>query len=157
MAGSAVESRWNLAATALLVLIFVACGSDKGRPPEGLGPSADTRPTPEPVASPAPLDEPDVVLRVSTKKGIRFDQKVLKAPAGVVAKLVYTNRSGLPHNVNIVGGSAFQDPVLAGTRTITDVEPVSDVFQVPDQPGKYLFFCRVLGHGPKMQGFLVVK
>lgn len=142
--------------TLAAALALFSCGGSSGDGSSS-APNADTpsaaAPTPVEEVS---LGEPDVVLKVRTRKGISFEQDRLQAEAGNVAKLVYTNESDVPHNVTIVDGDDVTDPTLIATRTVRD-DRTSTVFVLPDEPGKYLFFCRIIGHGPKMKGVLQVK
>lgn len=144
-----------LLAAILLGSSVAACGGDVDQATEPGAGSVDVASSPSPEAT--PLGPPDVVLKVKTLSGKRFVPEELHAPAGAVVKIVYTNLSGLPHQFKIFKGSHPGAPMLGATRTGDEPKPRSIVFAVPEEPGRYLFFCPILGHGFVMRGFLIGK
>lgn len=142
---------------ALLVgaLLLAACGGGATDEPAG----GDTRGAakPSPAPEPTPLGKPDVVLKVKTPSGKRFMPEKLKAPAGSVVKIVYTNLSGLVHQFKIHAGTSPEAPILGTTRISDDSRPRSTIFQLPDERGRFFYYCPVLGHGLVMRGFLIAK
>jgi plastocyanin len=147
-----------MSASLLLVAALSACGGDADEPPPTAASTDSTEPNESPKAAETPdLGKPDAILRLKALKGLRFDKERLSAPAGSVAKIVLTNVSGIPHQFRQIGGTSVTDPRLALTRTTDDKPPQSDVFAVPEEPGRYMYMCPILGHGLTMRGFLIVK
>ena len=147
-----------MSASLVLVVALGACGGDADDP----APSADSADSTEPSESPnivetPDLGKPDVILKLKALKGLRFDKERLSAPAGSVAKIVLTNISGVPHQFRLADGTSVTDATLALTRTTKEKPPQSDVFAVPEEPGRYIYMCPILEHGLKMRGFLIVK
>lgn len=67
------------------------------------------------------------------------------------------HRRWVPHLFRLVDGTDFHDPTLALTRTTDEKQQQSDVFAVPEEPGKYMNVCPIIPHGLSMRGFLIVK
>jgi uncharacterized cupredoxin-like copper-binding protein len=82
--------------------------------------------------------------------GLRYDQKIARAHAGRI-KIVFLNRSGIKHNVNVERG----EHELGKSATITHA---TTTFFVTLKAGKYNFYCSVPGHEDAgMHGTLIVS
>lgn len=101
--------------------------------------------------APAPSGAPTTLRLASDPSGRpAYDVDRLTAPAGQVT-IRFANRSPVPHNVTIAGGSG----VVAATKTITaaDAELTTRL-----SPGSYTFFCSVDAHRQAgMRGTLTVR
>jgi plastocyanin len=147
-----------MSASLVLLAAMGACAGDADESPPTAASTDSAEPSASHEAAEAPsLGKPDVILRLKTVKGLRFDKEKLSAPAGAVAKIAYTNLSGIKHQFRLAGGTSITDPTLALTRTSDKEQPQSDVFAVPEEPGRYIYMCPILGHGLTMRGFLIVK
>jgi plastocyanin len=147
-----------MSASLLLVAALSACGGDADDPPPTAASTDSTEPNESPKAAETPdLGKPDAILRLKALKGLRFDKERLSAPAGSVAKIVLTKRIGHTPPVPSDRRDERHGPTLALTRTTDDKPPQSDVFAVPEEPGRYMYMCPILGHGLTMRGFLIVK
>ncbi len=96
--------------------------------------------------APAPVvgaPEVEVVAR-----DFSFSPTEVTVPAGTTVNLVLVNGGDLPHDITIPA-FGFRVAALAGTRVSASLTVAS--------PGRYEFFCSVLGHRDAgMQGSLVV-
>jgi plastocyanin len=82
--------------------------------------------------------------------GLRYDQKVVRAHAGRI-KIVFNNRSGLKHNVNVEQGEHEMGKSATVSKATT-------TFFVTLKPGKYNYYCSVPGHEDAgMHGTLIVS
>ncbi|MFN2525775.1 MAG: hypothetical protein ABR505_05865 [Actinomycetota bacterium] len=156
--GAAIHSqqlhRKRLGAWLFVALLLGGCGGDTQEPAAGSSPEA---PQPSPAPEPTPLGKPDVVLKVKTPSGRRFVPEELRASAGDVVKIVYTNLSDFPHQFKIYADTSPHAALLGATRTTDEPKPRSIIFRLPEQPGRYFYFCPILGHGLVMRGFLIAK
>jgi plastocyanin len=103
-----------------------------------------------PVTASAAVARSTSVVRISAPvSGLRYNQKVVHAPAGTI-KIVFVNRSTLRHNVNVEQGEKeFGKTAIVsnGTATVT----------LSLKAGKYNFYCSVPGHEDAgMHGTLIV-
>jgi plastocyanin len=91
------------------------------------------------------------VVRLSAPvSGLRYDQKLVRAHAGRI-RIVFVNRSSVPHNVNIEQGEHELGKTATVTRRTTTL-------LVRLKPGTYTFYCSVPGHEDAgMHGTLVVR
>lgn len=100
-------------------------------------------------ASLATAAVPPIVHLSAPVSGLRYDQKVVRAHAGRI-KIVFLNRSGLKHNVNVEQG----EHELGKSAT---VRKATTTFFVTLKPGKYNYYCSVPGHEDAgMHGTLIV-
>jgi plastocyanin len=77
-------------------------------------------------------------LKVTTKAGLTYNVKVLKAKAGKVT-IRYTNSSGITHDVRIRKGSRK----LGGTKVISKGTTSTTLTL---KKGTYTFYCSIPGH-----------
>jgi azurin len=127
---------------------------------------------------PASWGQPDQVLSLGTKPGLKFDQELLSVKAGSRIKLVFNNNDDMQHNIvittpgmaNRVGekgmalglkGSEMQyvpnlNEVLAHSKILEPGTTETIYFVVPSKPGDYQFVCTYPGHYLVMQGVLKV-
>jgi plastocyanin len=97
-------------------------------------------------ASAAPIQTIHLSAPVS---GLRYDQRIVHAYAGKI-EIVFLNRSGLQHNVNVEQGEHELGKSATVSRSATK-------FFVTLKPGKYNFYCSVPGHEDAgMHGTLIV-
>jgi plastocyanin len=83
---------------------------------------------------------------------LMFSTKTLTAKAGTV-NIVFTNKSGIPHNVTIQQGT--NGKVLGATPTFPSG---THTLTVKLKPGTYTYYCSVPGHRQAgMQGTLKVS
>jgi len=81
---------------------------------------------------------------------LAFTTTSVKVPAGAAFALVFENKEGAPHNVNILAEPSGGSSVFAGD---TFTGPATRVYQVPAlTPGTHQFKCDV---HPDMTGTLV--
>ncbi|AEE52962.1 plastocyanin/azurin family copper-binding protein [Haliscomenobacter hydrossis] len=127
---------------------------------------------------PANWGQPDVVLSLGTKPGLKYDQDLLSIKAGSKVKLVFNNNDDMQHNLvvtmpgmaNKVGekGMALglKGPEMHYVPNLGDVIAHSKIlepgttetiyFTAPTKPGDYQFVCTYPGHYLVMQGILKV-
>ncbi|MDX2045201.1 MAG: plastocyanin/azurin family copper-binding protein [Chitinophagaceae bacterium] len=129
---------------------------------------------------PADWKEPDQVLRIGTRPGLKFDKTLLQVKAGSKVKLVFNNNDDMMHNVVITSPGAADDvaalalnmglkgqslnyvpstaKVLFYTALLQPNSSESIYFIAPDKPGDYIFVCTYPGHASVMRGvFKVAK
>jgi uncharacterized cupredoxin-like copper-binding protein len=83
---------------------------------------------------------------------LMFSTKTLTAKAGTV-DIVFTNKSGIPHNVTVQQGT--NGKVLGATPTFSSG---THTLAVKLKAGTYTFYCSVPGHRQAgMQGTLKVS
>jgi azurin len=129
---------------------------------------------------PASWGEPDEVILLSTKPGLKYDKELIQVKAGSKIKLVFNNNDDMQHNVvitnpneaNNMGAKALDlglkgpdmqyvpnnKNVLFHTNVIEPGTSETIYFVVPEKVGDYHFVCTYPGHYAAMQGILrVVK
>lgn len=77
-------------------------------------------------------------LKVTTRTGLTYSVKTLRAKAGKVT-IRYANSSGIDHNVRVRLGKTK----LGGTKTITKG---TTTVTVTLKKGTYTFYCSLPGH-----------
>ncbi len=127
---------------------------------------------------PADWGQPDQVLNVGTKPGLKFDVENFQVKAGSKIKLVFNNNDDMTHNcVIVVPGSVEEvgtmainmglegsqqnyvpnsNKILFHTALLQPNTSESIFFVAPDKPGNYTFVCTYPGHASLMQGTLKV-
>ena len=127
---------------------------------------------------PADWNKVDKALVMSTLPGLRFDQTLITVKAGSKVKLTFYNNDDMPHNLVIVkpgttnsvaqGAMALglQGPakeyvpatndVLYHTKLMNPGTSESLYFEVPTEPGDYVYVCTFPGHAQSMRGVLRV-
>lgn len=121
---------------------------------------------------------PDVVLRIGTIPGLKFDQPEVEVPAGSKVQLVFNNNDDMLHNLVIVKpgkgdavGKLAMDMGLNGSQ-LAYVPASADVlfntcllqpetsqriyFTAPEKPGNYPYVCTFPGHYTVMKGIMKV-
>ncbi|MEZ2445788.1 plastocyanin/azurin family copper-binding protein [Chitinophaga sp. RCC_12] len=121
---------------------------------------------------------PDVVLKIGTLPGLKFDPAEVQVPAGSKVKLVFNNNDDMLHNLVIVKpgkgdvvGKLAMDMGLNGSQ-LAYVPRSADVlfntcllqpetsqgiyFIAPATPGNYPYVCTFPGHYTVMKGILKV-
>ena len=102
------------------------------------------------ATEPATPDPRTISVRADPQGQLRFEREQLETTAGT-RTVALTNDAPLPHNIGIVGqGVDVVGPTVprGGTSRVT----------VPLRPGRYTFYCSVLGHREGgMEGTLVVR
>ncbi len=112
---------------------------------------------------------------------MRYDQEELEVSAGEKVKIVFSNNDGMQHNLLIgspgslemIGKAADQmaqsaagaereyipqlTVVLAAAGLVDPGETREIVWEVPDEPGEYVFVCTFPGHWRTMNGVIRVK
>ena len=84
---------------------------------------------------------------------LAFEQKSLTASAGKTM-IVFTNKSSVPHNVQIEPADSEGD--VGGTDTITASKTMTTIEDL--KPGTYNFYCNIPGHEDAgMKGTLTVN
>jgi plastocyanin len=95
-------------------------------------------------------DPRSIRIDVDSEKELRFGRDRLETTAGT-RTLELTNTAALPHNIGVVGqGVDVVGPTVprGGTSRVT----------VQLRPGRYTFYCSVLGHREGgMEGTLIVR
>ena len=122
--------------------------------------------------------DPDQVLSLGTKPGLKFDTESFQVKAGSHIKLIFNNNDDMTHNLVItqpntadeVGTAALnlglkgsaQDYVPKSAKVLFHtglLQPDSSetiYFVAPTQPGTYQFVCTYPGHAAVMRGTIVV-
>jgi len=129
---------------------------------------------------PAEWKQPDQVISVGTKPGLKYDISEVQVKAGSRIKLIFNNNDDMTHNVVIVqpgsakevGDQAFNlglkgsemnyipnnANVLYHTALIQPSGSETIYFNAPTKPGNYTMLCSYPGHAMIMQAlFKVVK
>ena len=103
------------------------------------------------VAGPAGAASTTSVVKVTAlASGLEYNTKVLRAHPGKI-KLIFTNQSGLQHDVRIESG----ETELGGTKKISKGQTTA---YVTLKNGTYNFYCSVPGHEDAgMKGKLIVS
>ena len=127
---------------------------------------------------PANWTQPDMVLQISTKPGLKFDISKFEIKAGSKIRLVFNNNDDMMHNiVGVMPGTADEvadlaiklglkgsemnyvpksSNVLFNTAMLQPHSSESIYFIAPTKPGEYTFLCTYPGHGSVMRGVLKV-
>ena len=127
---------------------------------------------------PANWIQPDMVLQISTKPGLKFDISKFEIKAGSKIRLVFNNNDDMMHNiVGVMPGTADEvadlaiklglkgsemnyvpksSNVLFNTALLQPHSSESIYFIAPTKPGEYTFLCTYPGHGSVMRGVLKV-
>jgi azurin len=153
--------------------------------PEKAPTTAPTKPTAPAKATakrqlkmPADWKQPDQVIAIGTKPGLKFDITELQAKAGSKIKLVFSNNDDMTHNLVIVEPGAAKEvgdlafnlglkgsqmsyipnsaKVLFHTNLIQPGTSETIYFTVPAKAGVYTYLCTYPGHAMIMQGTLKV-
>jgi uncharacterized cupredoxin-like copper-binding protein len=129
---------------------------------------------------PSEWGQPDEVILLSTKPGLKYDKNLLQVKAGSKVKLVFNNNDDMQHNIVITNpseannmgakamdlglkGPAMQyvpnhKNVLFHTNILEPGASETIYFIAPEKAGDYQFVCTYPGHYAAMQGILrVVK
>lgn len=140
--------------------------------------------TPAPISAkrtltmPGQWGQPDNILKIGTKPGLKFDVNRFEVKAGAKVRLIFNNNDDMTHNVVIVepgaadevGNLALQlglkgsemnyvpnsPKVLFHTKLLQPGEIESIYFVAPSKPGEYIFICTYPGHASVMRGILKV-
>jgi len=127
---------------------------------------------------PTDWTQPDMVLKISTKPGLKFDIPMFEIKAGSKIRLVFNNNDDMMHNVvGVMPGTADEVAdlaiklglkgsqmnyvpksanVLFNTALLQPHSSESIYFIAPTTPGEYTFMCTYPGHGSVMRGMLKV-
>ncbi|MEJ7645572.1 MAG: plastocyanin/azurin family copper-binding protein [Chryseolinea sp.] len=129
---------------------------------------------------PADWKQPDQVISMGTKPGLKYDIAEVQVKAGSRIKLIFNNNDDMTHNVVLVqpgsakevGDQAFNlglkgsemnyipnnPKVLYHTNLIQPSGSETIYFNAPTKPGNYKMLCSYPGHAMIMQAtFKVVK
>lgn len=141
--------------------------------------------TVKPVASkkrqttmPADWIQPDRVLKLGTKPGLKYDVTNFEVKAGSKIRLIFNNNDDMTHNVVIVSPGAADEvaslalklglkgsemnyvpnstKVLFHTALLQPESNESIYFVAPTTPGEYTFVCTFPGHASVMRGIIKV-
>jgi azurin len=127
---------------------------------------------------PADWKQPDQVIVLGTKPGLKYSINRVQVKAGSKVKLVFNNNDDMTHNVVLVlpgtakevGDMALnlglkgpemnyvpQTPkVLYYTKLLQPNAAEAIYFMAPSKPGNYTYLCSYPGHAYVMQGTMVV-
>lgn len=127
---------------------------------------------------PGDWKQPDQVIAVGTRPGLKYDITEVQVKAGSKIKLVFNNNDDMTHNVVIVepgsakevGDQAFNlglkgsqlnyipasSKVLFHTNLIQPAASETIYFVAPSKPGNYTILCTYPGHAMLMQATLKV-
>ena len=127
---------------------------------------------------PADWTQPDMVLQIKTKPGLKYDVSNFEIKAGSKIRLVFNNNDDMMHNVvGVMPGTADEvadlaiklglkgsqmnyvptsSNVLFNTALLQPHSSESIYFIAPTKPGEYTFLCTYPGHGSIMRGVLKV-
>jgi uncharacterized cupredoxin-like copper-binding protein len=123
--------------------------------------------------------QPDQVIVLGTRPGLKYSVDRLQVKAGSKIKLVFNNNDDMTHNVVLVtpgaakevGDQAFNmglkgaelnyipktQKVLYHTRLLQPGASEAIYFIAPTKPGTYTYLCSYPGHAMIMQGTMVVS
>jgi azurin len=129
-------------------------------------------------AQPADWGQPDLVITMGTRPGLKFDKETLQVKAGSKVKLVFNNQDDMTHNlvitspgaVDAVGMAALKlglkgpelhyvpdsPQVLFHTQLLQPESSETIYFMAPSTPGTYHYVCTYPGHAQAMRGVLRV-
>ncbi|MFN6375337.1 MAG: plastocyanin/azurin family copper-binding protein [Chitinophagia bacterium] len=127
---------------------------------------------------PKDWSQPDRVLKLGTKPGLKFDIANFEVKAGAKVRLIFNNNDDMTHNVVIVAPGAADEvgnlalnlglkgsemsyvpnspKVLFHTSLIGPEATESIYFVAPSTPGEYAFICSFPGHASVMRGIIKV-
>ena len=127
---------------------------------------------------PADWIQPDKVLKLGTKPGLKYDVTNFKVKAGSKIRLIFSNNDDMTHNVVVVSPGAADDvaslalklglkgsemnyvpnssKVLFHTALLQPETSESIYFVAPTTPGEYTFVCTFPGHASVMRGIIKV-
>jgi azurin len=127
---------------------------------------------------PADWKQPDQVIVLGTRPGLKYDITRVQVKAGSKIKLVFNNNDDMTHNVVLVmPGSAKEvgdlslnmglkgpelnyvprtSKVLYYTKLLQPNASEAIYFLAPAKPGNYTYLCSYPGHAYVMQGTMVV-
>lgn len=127
---------------------------------------------------PADWKQPDKVLKIGTKPGLKYDVSMFEVKAGSKIRLVFNNNDDMTHNVVVVlpgtgdevGNLALNlglkgsemnyvpnsPKVLFHTALLEPDSSESIYFVAPTKPGEYVFLCTYPGHASVMRGILKI-
>lgn len=127
---------------------------------------------------PAGWKQPDQVIVLGTKPGLKYDVASVQVKAGSKIKLVFNNNDDMTHNVVIVEPNASKEigdiafnmglegskqhfipnssKVLHHTNLIQPQGSEAIYFIAPSKPGDYIYLCTYPGHAMVMQGIMKV-
>jgi len=130
------------------------------------------------LTMPGDWGQPDVVLKLGTKPGLKFDVARFEVKAGAKVRLIFSNNDDMTHNVVVVAPGAADEvgnlalqlglkgsemsyvpnspKVLFHTKLLPPDEIESIYFIAPSTPGEYPFICSYPGHASVMRGILKV-
>jgi azurin len=128
---------------------------------------------------PAGWKQPDQVIVLGTRPGLKYSVDRLQVKAGSKIKLVFNNNDDMTHNVVLVlpgaakevGDLAFNmglkgaeldyipktQKVLYHTKLLQPNASEAIYFIAPTKPGTYTYLCSYPGHAMIMQGTMVVS
>ena len=127
---------------------------------------------------PADWIQPDKVLKLGTKPGLKYDVTNFEVKAGSKIRLIFSNNDDMTHNVVVVSPGAADDvaslalklglkgsemnyvpnssKVLFHTALLQPETSESIYFVAPTTPGEYTFVCTFPGHASVMRGIIKV-
>lgn len=127
---------------------------------------------------PADWGQPDKVLKLGTKPGLKFDVTNLVVKAGSKVRLIFNNNDDMTHNVVIIAPGTADEvgdlalklglkgpdmnyvpntpKVLFHTSLLQPDSSESIYFIAPSKPGDYVYLCSYPGHALVMRGILKV-
>ena len=127
---------------------------------------------------PADWIQPDKILKLGTKPGLKYDVTNFEVKAGSKVRLIFNNNDDMTHNVVItlpgaadeVGSLALKmglkgsemnyvpvtNKVLFHTGLLQPETSESIYFVAPSTPGEYMFVCTFPGHASVMRGIIKV-
>ena len=131
------------------------------------------------TVQPPSWGQPDTVLSLATRPGLRFDLAEMSVRAGERVKLIFNNSDDMPHNFLLVAPAAADEvgeaalklgihgpaqeyvpvmpQVLAHTRLLEPGQSDTIYFTAPAAPGTYEYVCTYPGHHVTMRGLLHVN
>jgi uncharacterized cupredoxin-like copper-binding protein len=130
------------------------------------------------LTMPADWKQPDQVLKLGTKPGLKYDIVQFEVKAGSKIRLVFNNNDDMTHNVVIVAPGTGDEigklalnlglkgsemnyvpnspKVLFHTALLQPESSESIYFVAPTKPGEYMFLCTYPGHASVMRGIIKV-
>ena len=130
------------------------------------------------LTMPGDWGQPDKVLKLATKPGLKFDIANFEVKAGSKIRLLFTNNDDMSHNVVVVEPGAEDEvgelalklglkgaemnyvpstpKVLFYSKLLQPGEIESIYFIAPTKPGEYGFLCSFPGHASVMRGKIKV-
>lgn len=127
---------------------------------------------------PAGWTQPDQVISLGTKPGLKYSIDRIQVKAGSKVKLVFSNNDDMTHNVVFVEPGAAREvgdkaynmglkgsqlhyipetpKILNHTNLIQPGDSETIYFVAPSRPGVYTYLCTFPGHAMVMQGVMTV-